>query len=61
MGLPQIIAVIVLYAIGALGSCAWATAEGATWVLGFILWTSFFAFCNAVTWALWWSREHWMP
>jgi hypothetical protein len=59
MPIPQILGILVLYALGAAASCAWSLAEGAAALLGLLLWTSFFGFCNAVGWALWWSREEW--
>ncbi len=59
MTLPQFIGVLVLYGLGAAAACAWAMAEGATALLGFLLWTSFYGFCNAVGWAAWWSRGEW--
>ena len=61
MSLIQIFGILIVYAFGAMASCAWATSLQTTPLLGFLLWTSFFGFCNAVTWTLWWSREHWMP
>jgi hypothetical protein len=57
MSASQILGVVVLWALGAAACCAWSLAEGATALLGLLLWTSFFGFCNAVGWAMWWSRE----
>lgn len=61
MTVPQMLGVLVLYLLGAAACSTWAVAEGWTFVLGLVLWTSFYGFCNAVGWALWWSREHWLP
>ena len=61
MSIGKIIGILIVYAIGSAASCAWAISLDATPLLGFLLWTSFFGFSNAVTWALYWSREHWMP
>ena len=61
MSLVQIIGILVLYLIGVAASCAWSVAEGCTALLGLLLWTSFFGFCNAVGWAFWWARDEWMP
>jgi len=55
-----IIALLVIYGLGAVASCAWAQSQGATLLLGFLLWTCFFGFCNAVGWTTWWSRQHWL-
>jgi hypothetical protein len=55
-----VIALLVIYGLGAGASIAWAQSLEATKLLGFVLWTSFFAFSNAVGWATWWSRQHWL-
>jgi hypothetical protein len=55
-----IVALLIVYALGAAASAAWAQSLETTALLGFLLWTSFFGFCNAVGWATWWSREHWL-
>ena len=52
MSIGKIIGILIVYAIGAAASCAWAISLDATPLLGFLLWTSFYGFCNAVTWAL---------
>lgn len=51
----------IVYVIGLAGSVSWATSLGATQLLGLTLWTSFFGFSTAVSLALFWGREHWMP
>jgi hypothetical protein len=56
----QIFAVIAVYLLGVLACTQWALSLGNTWLLGLVLWTSFYAFCNAVGWVTYWSREHWM-
>jgi hypothetical protein len=61
MSLIQIFGLLVVFALGAAASCAWAISLQTAPLLGFVLWTSFFCFCNAVTWAVWWSREQWFP
>ncbi len=61
MSLVQIIGVLVLYVLGIAASATWAISLGENALIGFILWTSFFAFSNAMGWVLWWSREHWLP
>lgn len=56
----QLLIVFIVYLIGIVACTQWALSLGATWLLGLVLWTSFFAFCNAVGWVTYWSREHWM-
>ncbi len=51
---------LVIYGLGTAASIAWAQSLETTALLGFLLWTSFFGFCNAVGWATWWSRENWL-
>jgi hypothetical protein len=51
----------VIYILGLAASISWALSLGATYLLGLLLWTSFFGFCTAVSLALFWSREHWLP
>jgi hypothetical protein len=51
---------IIIYLAGLAGSIAWANAEGATYLLGLLLWTSFFGFSMLSFLMLYWSREHWM-
>jgi hypothetical protein len=60
MNRNQLLVVLVVYLIGAFACGQWALSLGNTWLLGFVLWTSFYAFCNAVVWVTYWSREHWM-
>lgn len=67
MNSKQFFAILVVYVVGAAASIAWALAlhpGSALWsapgLLGLVLWTSFFGFCNAVGWVTYWSREHWM-
>ena len=60
MSLTAVVAIVIAYAAGLAGSIAWANASGATYLLGLLLWTSFFGFCMVVTLMLYWSREHWM-
>jgi hypothetical protein len=60
MNRTQILVVIALYIVGAFACMQWALALDSTRVLGLVLWTSFFGFCNAVGWVMYWSREHWM-
>lgn len=55
-----LIAILIVYGLGAAASVAWALSLGNTALLGFLLWTSFYGFSNAVGWAAWWSREHWL-
>lgn len=59
MNTMQAISVLMLYLVGLTGSIFWAMASGATYLLGLLLWTSFFAFCNAIGWSVWWSRREW--
>lgn len=66
MSRNQVFIVLILYVLGAAASVAWAVSIkgppvwSAQGLLGLILWTSFFAFCNALFWMGYWSREHWM-
>lgn len=57
----QIFGLLIVFALGSAASCAWAISLQASPLLGFVLWVSFFCFCNAVAWAVWWSREQWFP
>src|SRR5690606_12602953 len=56
----QVLIVLALYLIGAAVCTQRAISLDKTWVLGLVLWTSFFGLCNAVFWMADWSREHWM-
>lgn len=56
----QIFIVLAVYLVGVLVCTQWALSLDKTWLLGLVLWTSFFGFCNAVFWMGYWSREHWM-
>jgi hypothetical protein len=66
MSRNQVFVVLILYVLGAAASVAWAVSIWGppTWspsgLLGLLLWTSFYAFCNVVGWMAYWSREHWM-
>lgn len=60
MNRKQFFIVFVLYLVGIAACTQWAVSLGSTRLLGFILWTSFFACCNATFWVTYWSREHWM-
>jgi hypothetical protein len=60
MNRTQFFVVLALYLVGVLACTQWAVSLGSTRVLGLVLWTSFFAFCNALVWVTYWSREHWM-
>ncbi|HLP41491.1 MAG TPA: hypothetical protein VK465_08295 [Fibrobacteria bacterium] len=51
---------VLYYALGLAGSLAWAHSLGASYVIGLVLWTSFFGFSMLVTCMLLWSREHWL-
>lgn len=59
MNRKQILVVLALYIVGAVGAMQWAVSLDSTRMLGLVRWTSFFAFCNAVFWVTYWSREHW--
>jgi hypothetical protein len=61
MNLLSAVIAVVYYALGLAGSIAWANASGATYLLGLLLWTSFFGFSMVSFLMLYWSREHWMP
>ena len=52
---------IIYYIVGLFASIAWANASGATYLLGLLLWTSFFGFSTLTFLMLYWSREHWLP
>jgi hypothetical protein len=62
----QALVIFLVYLIGAAASIAWAMdiqnmpLWSAAGVLGLVLWTSFFGFCNAIGWMAYWSREHWL-
>ena len=60
MNLLGAVLAIIIYAAGLAGSIAWANACGATYLLGLLLWTSFFGFSMLSFLMLFWSREHWM-
>jgi hypothetical protein len=50
----------VVYIVGLGASLAWASSLGATYLLGLLLWTSFFGISTAISLMLFWSREHWL-
>lgn len=54
------IAVILYYLLGLAGSVALATSQGATMLLGLLLWTCFFGFSMVGFLLLFWSRDHWL-
>jgi hypothetical protein len=62
----QALVLLFVYVLGAIASVVWAMnihsmpLWSAASVLGLVLWTSFFGFCNAVGWVIYWSREHWL-
>lgn len=63
----KILVLLLIYVVGAFASANWAVsiqnADGlwsAAGLLGLVLWSSFFGFCNVITWITYWSREHWM-
>lgn len=56
----QIFIVLAIYLVGALACAQWALSLDTTWLLGFVLWSSFYGFCNALFWMAYWGREHWM-
>jgi hypothetical protein len=60
MNRKQALIVLALYVVGAFLCAQWAVSLDSTRTLGLVLWTSFYAFCNAVFWVGYWSREHWM-
>jgi hypothetical protein len=67
MSRNKILVLLFIYLIGAGASVAWSMSnynETLVWsapgLLGLVLWTSFFGFCNAIGWVTYWSREHWM-
>jgi hypothetical protein len=60
MSRTKILGILVVYLIGIAACTSWSVSLGGTKLLGLLLWTSFFGFCNAVTWAFWWSRDNWL-
>ena len=60
MNRKQFFVILAIYLVGIAACTQWAVSLGSTRVLGLVLWTSFFGFCNAVGWVTYWSREHWM-
>lgn len=61
MNLVGVVIAVLYYVVGLAGSIAWAHSCGATYLIGLLLWTSFFGFSTLTFLMLYWSREHWLP
>jgi hypothetical protein len=59
MNLMQAVSVFMLYLVGLTGSIFWSVSCGGDYLLGLLLWTSFYAFSCAIGWSIWWSRREW--